>query len=80
MECPQEVVRAARGGKLQASDAKAEEDLFSGRVWTGRQVGQACSVPAGLHQTVRLLGEGVLGVAICCAAEHTEPARPAAND
>ena len=30
----QEVVRATRGGKLDTSN---EDDLWSGRVWTGRQ-------------------------------------------
>ena len=34
---PQDVVRASRGSKLQLQDAQAEEELFSGRVWTGRQ-------------------------------------------
>lgn len=30
-------MRASRGSKLQLQDAQAEEELFSGRVWTGRQ-------------------------------------------
>lgn len=38
MPARQDIVRTTRGDRLQLGGAKAEEDLFSGRVWTGRQV------------------------------------------
>jgi hypothetical protein len=33
----QDVVRASRGDKLQTPPNKADEEVFNGRVWTGRQ-------------------------------------------
>ncbi|KAK9846352.1 hypothetical protein WJX81_002167 [Elliptochloris bilobata] len=50
-----DIVRTLRGDKLQLQGAEAEEELFSGRVWTGRQAAKLGLVDGcgTLHSTMQ---------------------------